>query len=379
MKEFLAVMLVAVLALSLASPTVTSLTNQLRHTPGFPESAELQLEDIVKDLVSILSSETWSSIQSNPEKRQRVVDAIQSLADSGVLESGEAEALSQVVRGGDAEALLEYVKNPELRSILEELLSMYCSEGYVSWDILQAVVNRLQAMYASGAISEEDYLLASEILRRIAEASGDVDLARSLDKELVKTITELVTGEYRDFIEKFMPKTGSVPGASLIGGSTLEQSIGQAGIGLPSASLPSASISPSMPISLETLVPILVALVVVAIVGLLAPRLYPYAAKALMRVRARKAVIITDIRDLPEPIRLYWGSVAMVAVATGVAKQDTETHREYYYVVREKLGPLSDAFRKITTVYEVARFGGKATQELVEKARREYRRLVSSL
>ncbi|MET1128857.1 MAG: DUF4129 domain-containing protein, partial [Thermoproteota archaeon] len=83
--------------------------------------------------------------------------------------------------------------------------------------------------------------------------------------------------------------------------------------------------------------------------------------------------------DMPKPVRVYWVSVELAKILTGIGRGEAQTHREYLSEVKPRLGRAAEPFEEITRVYEEYRFAGLRSPELEARAEKAYARMRARL
>ncbi|MEM1611415.1 MAG: DUF4129 domain-containing protein [Sulfolobales archaeon] len=449
----------------ISEPPVLHADTQLpRHTPGFPEPINVSLvEELMKTLqmlnTTLNNVDALSKLQNSPGSGRQIYEALDELARSGVLSPSIVEASGILLSSSSSvEDLAGMIKNQELRGLIYKLADLYNRIGSLESEELMKAIDQVRASRMAGYISDEDYMLALEALKRLAERSGKVDIAGLLDRDILNSLkdmiadpelremlsrlvkqyieagyiqykdlvnvlnmlrTDYISGRvnYRDYmlaldaLKKMAESSGEVDMAKLLDKELLDilkdiiRGIKDIGPMIPpnlSTGIFSGSTIQSLPYMLEgfssveaaqasfpriafttmqsfPLVSLLIPIGIIAtavILALLAPRMLHQLKKASSRMSAPEPASVDIPESLPKPIKLYWSSVGRVAMITRIVKRDVQTHREYLRDVNDKLGRLSQHFKEVTYCYEVARFGGISDPEIERRAEEAYNRLV---
>jgi len=289
-----------------------------RHTLGFPNSINTT---IIKELLQQLKvSVSTSTNAPSTESVKQVAYAIS--AKLGVAPS-------------TIENVLNSINNAEVRSELINLLKAYASNR-VS---IQQVLNALKALanaYVSGTINPQAYSAALDLIRRISSSAG-------------LNINEL----YQSVVKNL----------------NIPKYIGSALGNIPHVPLPSAPQMPALPQASINSVLLVVAIAIATIFSVAALVTVLRRAGISTRIRVARISRFVEAHFGKPVIREYWKAVAAIEARLHTKKLDTETHWEFFHRISAELGEVLEAFRKLTLLYELCRFGGVEDESMVREAR----------
>jgi len=374
-----ALSLATLLLLNLLNLAVTQAQEVPRHTPGFPESSLEGLTPFLSEwqkILNMLSNATLSDVLSNASAKEELQNYVKELEAENKLTLEEREALKATLSGDvSVDELMKNIRSENLRNVLNELLNM-SKEGLLKSEDLMKYLSMVAKMREEGYISISDYISALNIMKTLTRDEG---VLTAIDSELLKSMINLLAsaGSTPEFTA--LP---SIPSGSL-SLSLKTPEVGSTsryleGFKIPSISVAFPSLSSLVLQDVLQYVVLAIVLIVVFSLGFLFIRRFrePIARAFSKAVLSRGEV---GLEGLPEPIKYYWSSVKAVETYTKIRKLDNVTHREYLSRVSQSLGDLVEEFKKVTQAYELVRFGGSVSDEVVKEAKESYVRLVRRL
>ncbi len=370
-----ALIVAVILALSFTVSSESDIVAERLHTLGFPYAVG-DLESLIRlfrGLASISGNSTIQDVASRLEN----CDSLDCLYDNRIIAGMIDRALKNstgfnygTLKSSDSGELLKLIEDLELRNIVEGIMEA----GAVDPSTIASILDKAWESKNSGRLSDSGYMALLEILKRIAENTGDKKSSQLISKEQVKEAARLI-GENKSVIEELINMAQNIWGK--YGGQQ----------GLPSLAQESSKYqtrrrpTPSLSLSLTTLeIPINLLIPLIAII-LIAGALYAALSIApkVIDMGSPKRPWLSKMGELAGTLKLYWESVKLVEKRTKVYMKDTSTHREYAETVKNLLGHISEPFKNITLAYEKLRFGGAPEETISEDAVKNYEELRKNL
>ncbi len=294
-----------------------------RHSIGFPQILN---ESMLNELVKYLEV-----------RGARVSPLNASTSGAGYIPK---ELVSEVasrlgVSPSYIESVIKSVNDEETRRMLITLLRSYAN-GQLSVSQLLQFLKQLGSRASSGQLSVSAY-----------EATLD----------LVKRISESLKINFSE-VYQLAQKSWSIPRylSSLLGGASIAM---PTGFSLPSASLYGLK---DVGIALAaTFIAIAIAIALIAILRKI---------KSVTALSSRSIRRVLGTYFAEGVVREYWRAVQLISAKLGISRMDWETHWEFFAKVSKYLGSASEAFRRLTELYELRRFGGVKLRDMDEEARR---------
>jgi hypothetical protein len=294
-----------------------------RHTPGFPKNI------------------TESTLPTPPPSISDIEKIIEDLYRSGAIGAQDYEKLRNLNNLSFDEAVSR-ISNRDIAEGLRELRS----RGTISPNDIEAFLNYLKSLSASGSLTPSDELLALKALEILSKAIGSPYTANIIAM-MYSALSRLQSGGVRIFSTELHYPTPSAQ---------------QQKIEVPSLPLPGA-VLPQLPQALPSLPSILrealvIAGIVIAAIGatLILYRFKLFKSFRMLIALSRKRKGYPRIGD--PFLDAYWRAVNLVSRVTGVERLDWETHREFLEKVRSLLDQESlRIFEDVTMGYELYRYG----------------------
>jgi predicted transcriptional regulator len=341
-KTVTVLVLAVALVITMCLPTAIAISENDRHTPGFPQ--------ITKNLQSLFQP---------PINISNVEKVLRELLKKGVLSRDEAEKLENLSNMSFKDAITR-IENSELRNNLLNL----ANKNSLTPEDIEAFMNYLSSLKASGLLSPVDELLALRALEALARAIQSPYTSEILLKMLL-ALKELEVARSGDITLSFKGLQQSSSKTSLASFQ---------GAPLPSLQLPSIpQLRFSLPqVPFSTLI-ITALCCSIALMLLFSRRiLSPLFKKMKAHFIGKMPVLEVSDRFLDA----YWRSVYIVSAISGVRRADVETHREFLVRVSKMLNSrVAEVFRDITFAYEEYRYGFRA--EAGQRILEGFRRLTS--
>lgn len=382
--KLIAISTLLILVLLSISSTLTHLYAESwsRHTPGFPdiESADTESLSYLLDLLKRLENlGSLNQVQESSELRSSIEESVERLSRAGVLKREEVAVIRKILTNRTSlNELINTIRDARVRYLLTRLADHYNRYGYVPYEYLKAVISAIKSLHDE--LDPEDYLLALEVLKRIANVIGARETATALDREALKALRDILASNHNQKLPPRIPQIlNMAPNISI---PQFETPLSELGLSfnIPTVTFPELALS-SIPLPLLLLLLLSIAIPIALYIAM--PKILPAMKRVLRSLRTsltlhRGGLTIASER-MSRVVELYWYAVERVSRVTGVVKRDVETHREYLKAVKERLGSLHMHFEEVTQGYEVVRFGGVDESKVIERVERSYRELVHSL
>lgn len=270
------------------------------------------------------------------------------------------DANSIIEEVNDIKSVLSKWGDYELLKLIDEKLSKSLVEK----------LSKLEQAYKSGYLSKDEYLNALIQLQRIVSTSGNQEALNKV-LEAINNLLNVAQGEAGK-------KSLFEPPSINLGGLAKTPS----GLSMPSIGLPSTPTG-NIPLAQLGLL-VLIALAAVSIVALARKtqklsQLTLSLKRFITRHSLAHATTSATTSGSMDIITTYWDAVRWVEKRSGRSKSISETHREYLLKMCNALGDACDAFKYITKAYELARFAGVISEEMVERSRRAFEALTGDM
>ncbi len=339
-----------------------------RHTVGFPSDIE--------NLLKLLEMLNISSIE-NIEKYK---DVLKNIGKAYPKTSNITKALETYIdmiktnSRASVEEVYNSINNTVLKQMFKDIVYKYSSGEYIDRTEIERILNNTQELYNGHMISNEDLLKALGILRTISFSRGYQDIPSIIDSR--------VSSIAMDVFNKLLSIANNSRGIE-ISKSEYQQSYLRIPKALP---IVSPSISFAFPQIAQNIYPYILAILVIAIVIGISITIYKrFGRRLIINISRRLSKRFSVVKSVgigtsisSKVIENYWRAVRIVEIKTGIHKYDWQTHREYEFGVREKLGNLGEVFSRITKIYEVVRYGGEDDSKYIDNINNILKRLEAS-
>lgn len=366
-----ALIVAAMLALSLTVSAESEIVAERLHTLGFPYDVG-DLESLMRLFKSLALISGNTSIQDAASRLENC-DSLDCLYDNRIIASMIDRALESsagldygTLKSSGFEELLALIEDPELRSMLEDIVK----EGVIDPSTLASTLDKARESKNTGRLSDSGYMAVLELLKRIAGNTGDKNTLQQISKEQVEEAAKLIT-KNKNVIEELINMAQNIwekyGGKHGIPSLALENPKYRA----QRRSMPTLSFTiPETPISM---------LILLITITIIAGAIYAALNIAPRITGSPKRPWLPKMEGLTGTLKLYWESVKLVEGKTKVYMKNTLTHREYVETVKNLLGHLAEPFKKITLAYEKVRFGGAPEETVSEDAIKNYEELRKNL
>ncbi|MGC9165271.1 MAG: DUF4129 domain-containing protein [Thermoprotei archaeon] len=362
--------------------TITS-NEELRHSYEFPVILTNSTDFLKKltDLLNLMNqsqnqllSNGTSQVVNNPADAKRLNDDLNTLLNSGQISSNDYTVLQSILSNNTNLAqLLQALSKDNLNDIVSMLQALQnVKDPNQAKQMYQNILSIINDRYKSGNMSLADYIAALKALQLIGSSKNldIIDLNNELkiaESEYLKSIISLLNsvnnlktpiGES----QLNFNKSSIIPSSNLISQPLSNINALPSGLTLPSG----------MQIS-DTLIILAISIVVMLIL------LWKWNAifSSVMRmIEHNKTVSVsTDLEKYGESVKLYWSAVNILSKRIPINSYDT--HREYASKVLQGLPSVGGDFNKIAMTYELERFGGVKSNELIDDAKRAFKNILT--
>ncbi|MGB9728959.1 MAG: DUF4129 domain-containing protein [Thermoprotei archaeon] len=362
--------------------TITS-NEELRHSYEFPVILTNSTDFLKKltDLLNLMNqsqnqllSNGTSQVVNNPADAKRLNDDLNTLLNSGQISSNDYTVLQSILSNNTNLAqLLQALSKDNLNDIVSMLQALQnVKDPNQAKQMYQNILSIINDRYKSGNMSLADYIAALKALQLIGSSKNldIIDLNNELkiaESEYLKSMISLLNsvnnlktpiGES----QLNFNKSSIIPSSNLISQPLSNINALPSGLTLPSG----------MQIS-DTLIILAISIVVMLIL------LWKWNAifSSVMRmIEHNKTVSVsTDLEKYGESVKLYWSAVNILSKRIPINSYDT--HREYASKVLQGLPSVGGDFNKIAMTYELERFGGVKSNELIDDAKRAFKNILT--
>ncbi len=356
---------------------------ELRHSYEFPVILTNSTDFLKKltDLLNLMNqsqnqllSNGTSQVVNNPADAKRLNDDLNTLLNSGQISSNDYTVLQSILSNNTNLAqLLQALSKDNLNDIVSMLQALQnVKDPNQAKQMYQNILSMINDRYKSGNMSLADYIAALKALQLIGSSKNldIIDLNNELkiaESEYLKSMISLLNsvnnlktpiGES----QLNFNKSSIIPSSNLISQPLSNINALPSGLTLPSG----------MQIS-DTLIILAISIVVMLIL------LWKWNAifSSVMRmIEHNKTVsVLTDLEKYGESVKLYWSAVNILSKRIPINSYDT--HREYASKVLQGLPSVGGDFNKIAMTYELERFGGVKSNELIDDAKRAFKNILT--
>lgn len=321
------------------------------HTPGFYANVSdlerlfKQLSDLMKNndpslskiFEKMASCDTIECMMSDPSTADFVNRALESSIGTDLTNIGDY----------NIEELLNNIEDMELRRTIEEAVT----SGTLSSEDVQKLLNLVSESARRGQISEKGALSALEALKRLSRAGQE---------------SSLISKAQGDFLKKIVAESDSAKQALKRISFTSDGNTGniwRSDVSMPS--IPAKLFDVSIGVPIEHVAVLMLVIATPALLYLLLTKTRIGSAPLLLASANRFA----EGRRAGGVIAAYWEAVRLVEIITRKRREDNQTHREFYSLVKnhERVG---EPFGKITEGYELVRYGGRREEDVIAEVGR---------
>ncbi|MEM1712742.1 MAG: hypothetical protein QXX39_03730 [Acidilobaceae archaeon] len=362
-------LLVIMLSLPIPAYSQEDLIASRIHTPGFPALLdEHYLNEILRQLSNMLRT-----------RDPNISNALSKIANCNSIECiiGDSEAFRisnevlttstgldlNKLRSSGLNELINTIDDPSIRESIRALQE----SGVVDENSLKDVLSRVESSYQTGTLSSRGYAASLELLRRLAESTGDKQTLEYISREQAKLIKRLIA-ENSSVLSKLLEAIGS-----------RQQQNSELNRGENSFSNTKRTYYdrtprlyfqvPSLSIPLDLIILILLAIMLTPLLYILLSSLnIDKALKRVTRSILGKELTLSYEGRVNPVIGMYWEAVRLVEEVTSKLIKNSMTHREYYESVKEDIVNVREAFKDLTYSYEIVRYGMVEDNSIVEKA-----------
>lgn len=369
-------------ATSVIAQSTNSTNEELRHSYEFP-SILTNSTDFLKRLVDLLNlmnqsqnqllSNGTSQVVNNPDDAKRLNNDLNTLLNSGQISSNDYTVLQSILSNNtDLTQLLQSLSKDNLNDIVDMLRALQnVKDPNQAKQMYQNILSTINDRYKSGKMSLADYIAALKALQLIG-SSKNIDMTnlngelRAAELEYLKNMMSLLSSTNLkppsgEGVLSFN-KSSIVPLSNLVSQPLLDSSKLPSGLTLPSG--------------LQVSDVLIILIVSIAIVLILVWK-WEAIFSNVMRIITHNRTMSTsaDLEKYGESVKLYWNAVNVLSKKIPINSYDT--HREYAFKVSQNLYNVGNDFNKIAMAYELERFGGIKSNELIDDARRAFKNILT--
>ncbi|MEM3833711.1 MAG: hypothetical protein QW128_09045 [Thermoprotei archaeon] len=322
----------------------------------------------------LLSNGTSQVINSLNDSK-RLNDDLNTLLNSGQISSNDYTILQSILGNNtNLSQLLQILSKDNLTDIISMLQSLQnVKDPNQAKQMYQNILSVINNKYSSGKMSLTDYIAALKALQLIGSSKNidttDLnDMLRTAELEYLKNMASLLSN-----INGL--KTPSISETPL--SFNKSSTISSPNIALqPLFSINTLPSGLALPNDLQIFNPLIILIVSIIAVSILAWRWRTIFSSIMNLIERNKTMVIsTDLEKYSESIKLYWNSVSMLSRKVPINSCDT--HREYMSRVLQNLPSVGNDFSKIAMTYELERFGGIKSNELINDAKQAFKNILA--